>query len=216
MLIILSILTLTAFVKNQTPATFFGMDIYSGVLSTQPWPSVPMDSIRLWDTYTSWSDLEPSNGVYTWSNLDAYLALAQTNNVDVLCTFGGTPNWAVSGSGSQCAYSTGSCYPPAKIQDWDNFVSALAARSSGRIKHWELWNEADLAAFWTGDMPTLLLMAQHAYKIIKDVPLQLSCARPPLELQQTWEISSTCTFWQVSCLILMRLLFTGILVPRRL
>jgi hypothetical protein len=126
-----------------------------------------MGSIRLWDTYTSWSDLEPEKGGYTWSNLDAYLALSQSNNVDVLYTFGGTPYWAASGSGPQCANSPGSCYPPAKIQDWDNFVSALVDHSAGRIKYWELWNEANLAAFWTGDMPTLVLMAQHAYKIIK-------------------------------------------------
>jgi hypothetical protein len=152
---------------SQTPATFFGMHIHSGVLSTQPWPSAPMGSIRLWDAYTTWNDLEPSNGVYDWSNLDSYLALAQAHNVDVLYTFGGTANWAASGSGSQCGYGPGSCYPPSKIQDWDNFVTALVAHSAGRIKYWELWNEANLSQFWTGDVPTLVAMAQRAYNIIK-------------------------------------------------
>jgi hypothetical protein len=95
------------------------------------------------------------------------LALAQANNVDVLYTFGATPDWAASGSGPQCPYSPGSCYPPADVQDWDNFVTALVAHSAGRIKYWELWNEPNLDAFWTGDLPTLVLLAQHAYRIIK-------------------------------------------------
>src|SRR5271165_5269317 len=128
-LVFLFILILTAPAKSQTPATFFGMHIESGVLSTQSWPAVPMGSIRLWDTYTTWNDLEPSNGVYTWSNLDRYLDLAQANNVDVLYTFGGTANWAASGSGPQCGYGPGSCYSPAKMQDCNNFVTALVAHS---------------------------------------------------------------------------------------
>src|SRR5262249_18919288 len=66
-----------------------------------------------------------------------------------------------------CGYGPGSCYPPSNIQDWDNFVTALVAHSAGRIKYWELWNEANLPEFWTGDVPTLVAMAQHAYSIIK-------------------------------------------------
>lgn len=152
---------------SQTPPTFFGMDIHPGVLSTQPWPSVPLGSIRLWDTATRWSDLEPSRGVYNWVTLDGYLALAQAHNIDVLYTFGGTAAWAASGSGPQCAYTLQSCYPPSNMQDWDQFVTALVAHSAGRIKYWELWNEANLPAFWSGDVPTLVTLAQHAYSIIK-------------------------------------------------
>ena len=151
----------------QTPATFFGLDIHSGILNGQPWPSVGFGSIRLWDTGTNWNDLEPLKHSYNWSTLDEYLALAHTHGVDVLFTFGDTAQWAASQTGSQCAYNSGGCYPPSNIDDWDNFVKALAAHSDGRIKYWELWNEANSASFWSGDMPTLLLMAQHAYAIIK-------------------------------------------------
>jgi polysaccharide biosynthesis protein PslG len=152
---------------SQTPATFFGMHAHSGVLGSQPWPPIPMGSIRLWDTYTKWNDLEPSKGVYTWSNLDGYLALAQAHNVDVLYTFGGTAAWAASGSSTKCAYSPGSCFPPSNIQDWDEFVTAVVAHAAGKIKYWELWNEPNLIEFWAGDVPTLVTMSQHAYKIIK-------------------------------------------------
>ena len=161
------VLTVVAPAQSQTPAAFWGMHIQSGVLSSQPWPSVPMGSIRLWDTNTTWNDLEPSKGVYTWSNLDGYLALAQAHSVDVLFTFGGTAEWAASGSSSQCGYGPGSCFPPSNMQDWDDFVTALVAHSAGRIKYWELWNEPNEPLFYSGDIPTLVTMAQHAYNIIK-------------------------------------------------
>ena len=151
----------------QTPATFFGMDIHPGVLTSQPWPSVPFGSIRLWDTATTWNDLEPTQGVYDWTTLDGYLALAQAHHVDVLYTFGGTANWAASGSGPQCPYTPESCYPPSNIQDWDQFVTALVAHSAGKIKYWELWNEANLSNSWDGSVATLAQLAQHAYTIIK-------------------------------------------------
>jgi hypothetical protein len=150
---------------SQAPPTFFGLN--TGILGSTPWPSAPFGSIRLWDTSTTWNDLEPSRDVYNWSNLDGYLALAQTHKVDVLYTFGGTAEWAASGSGSQCGYTLESCYPPSNIQDWDQFVTALVAHSAGRIKYWELWNEANLPEFWTGDVATLVVLAQHAYVIIK-------------------------------------------------
>jgi hypothetical protein len=126
-----------------------------------------MGSIRLWDTSTTWNDLEPSKGVYKWSNLDGYLALAQAHDVDVLYTFGGTANWAAISPGTNCGYGPGSCFPPSNIQDWDDFVTAVVAHTAGKIKYWELWNEPNLSIYWAGDVPTLVTMAQHAYKIIK-------------------------------------------------
>ena len=152
---------------SQTPPTLFGMVVHGQVLTSQPWPSAPFGSIRLWDTGTTWNDLEPTRGVYNWTTLDGYLALAQAHNVDVLYTFGGTANWAASGSGSQCAYTPESCYPPSNIQDWDQFVTTLVAHSAGKIKYWELWNEANLPKSWTGDVSTLVELGQHAYSIIK-------------------------------------------------
>lgn len=151
---------------SQTPPTFFGMNT-GRVTASQPWPSVPLGTIRLWNTGTTWNDLEPSRNVYDWTNLDYYIGLAEAHNADLLYTFGGTAQWAAAGSSSQCKFNSGSCYPPTNIQDWDNFVTALVAHSAGRIKHWEMWNEANLPPYWTGDIPTLVLLAQHAYRIIK-------------------------------------------------
>jgi len=151
---------------SQTPPRYFGMNT-GQMLDSESWPSVPLGSIRLWDTHTTWNDLEPSKGAYNWSLLDGYLALAQAHNVDVLYTFGNTAQWAASATGQQCIRNSGGCYPPASIQDWDQFVTALVAHSAGRIKYWELWNEANAPEYWSGNSRELVELAKHAYTIIK-------------------------------------------------
>jgi polysaccharide biosynthesis protein PslG len=156
----------SSLVWGQTPASFFGMNT-GRILATDPWPSVQLGSIRLWDTATTWSDLEPSRGTYNWTILDQYLTLAQAHNVEVLYTFGVTPNWAASQTSSTCIYGLGACYPPANMTDWDNFVTAIVNHAAGKIKYWEVWNEANAAGWYSGDIPTLVTMAEHAYRIIK-------------------------------------------------
>jgi hypothetical protein len=55
------------------------------------------------------------------------------------------------------------------MEDWDNFLYALATHAAGRIKYWELWNEPNLPHFWSGGIPAMAQMAQRAYRIIKSV-----------------------------------------------
>jgi hypothetical protein len=107
--------------------------------------------------------------VYDWGVLDAWLDLAESHGVDVTYVFGGTPGWASSSPNAPCEYHAGACYPPAQMQDWDEFVFAIATHAAGRIKYWELWNEPNLPHFWSGSIPAMAHMAQRAYRIIKSV-----------------------------------------------
>jgi hypothetical protein len=156
--------------RGPVPATFFSMTIHAQVLTGEPWPAVGFGGIRLWDTQTTWASLNPSRNVYRWKMLDSWLSLAESKRVDVLYTFGDTPTWASSNPTGPCFYNAGGCSPPADLDDWDDFVTALAKHAKGRIKYWELWNEANLPnEYWSGDIPTLVRMAQHAHRIIKSV-----------------------------------------------
>src|ERR1700682_5137578 len=100
------------------PPTLFSMHLHSEVFNGMPWSSTNFAGIRLWDTYTNWSLLNPSRGVFDWKQLDAWLNLAEAHGADVLYTFGGTPAWASSNPTGICAYANGSCYPPANLQAW--------------------------------------------------------------------------------------------------
>jgi hypothetical protein len=155
--------------RDVVPPPLFSMSVQSGIFKDTPWPHVPIAGIRLWDTFTNWSLLEPSRGTYDWPALDRWLGMAKAHGVDVLYTFGGTPTWASSNPTGKCDYNPGGCYPPQNMKDWDDFVRALATHSAGRIKYWELWNEANQHEYWSGGIPALVTMAQHANSIIKSI-----------------------------------------------
>jgi len=152
---------------GAAPSSIFSMTVQSGIFKQTPWPPMHVAGIRLWDTYTYWGMLEPSKGKYNWPALDRWLDLAHSHGADVLYTFGVTPTWASANPGAKCDYNSGGCYPPQNMQDWDDFVKALATHAAGRIKYWELWNEANQHEYWSGGVPALVTMAQHAYNIIK-------------------------------------------------
>jgi len=128
---------------------------------------------RSWDFSSTagvaWVSANPSKGVYTWTGLDAWLALNQNTGVDLIYTFGLTPLWASSNKTAPGTYGPGLCAPPSDLTDWDNYVTAVAQHAAGRIKYWEMWNEPNFAQTYCGDIPTMVTMVQHASKIIKSI-----------------------------------------------
>jgi len=183
----------------QVKDSFFGMHVSLRILRSGSWPSVPFSSLRLWDTKTSWAQLNPSDGKYDWNLLDDWLKEAQHHDVDVLYTFGHTPSWASSrpGEGS-CAYESGSCAPPNDLpedgsgsdQHWKDFVTAIVKHSAGRIKYWEIWNEPINVKMWSGTIPQMLRMARDASSIIKSTDPDALLLTPTLAMgtprAKTW------------------------------
>ena len=104
----------------QVPATYFGMDLNERVAqqpppqSGNPWPVVPIGSLRLWDAGVGWAQINTAQGVYDWTLLDEWLQDVQTFNVQaVMYTFGMTPQWASSHpNDTTCAWGPGECDPP--------------------------------------------------------------------------------------------------------
>jgi PKD repeat protein len=156
----LILITASAFAGEVT-STFFGMHILHAVNGSTAWPSDQFGGVRLWDSGVDWHEINTAQGVYDWSAFDRWMTLAQQHNVDVVYTFGRVPNWANGGQGTTA--------PMTNMQYWDDYVRAIATRSAGRVKYWEIWNEPNDTHFWSGDIPTLVIMAQHAYQIIKSV-----------------------------------------------
>jgi hypothetical protein len=172
------------------------MQMNTGVLNKQPWPTPPFASIRLWDTNTSWDVMNPSPGVYDWTVLDRWLAAAHSHGVnDILYTFGKTPAWAsVSPNDTSCAafWGPGSCDAPDDLnpdgtgpnQHWKDFVSALATHAAGNIKFWEMWNEPENPTEWAGTPAQLVRMAKDARTIILSIDPNAVMLTPPS--QDVW------------------------------
>jgi hypothetical protein len=131
--------------------------------------------MRLWNSNTLWCEMDSgtASGEYNFGQLDALLGQASRLGADVEFTFGGTPAWAASGAypqssvTNQCG-STGLAPPdpPAQESYWTNFVTALVTHAKGRIKAYELWNEADYPPSWSGSVAQLVKMSVDAAAII--------------------------------------------------
>jgi polysaccharide biosynthesis protein PslG len=167
----------------ESHQSLFSMSMNGGVIADyhpEPWPSDYFKGFRLWNTGTTWLDMNTANGVYDWTQLDKWLAATGKHGNDVLYTFAGVPQWASSNPNDKvCLEQPGACDPPDDLnsdgtgpdQHWKDFVTALAQHnqnsSTGHISYWEMWNEPHNNFFWNGNSPQLVRMVADAYAIIK-------------------------------------------------
>jgi hypothetical protein len=137
-------------------------------------PAIPVHAMRLENSNTDWCQMDKGtvSNQYDFGQLDALLAQASRLDADALYTFASTPQWASSGSYPQPS-DTDQCSPwpaptmaPADESYWTNFVTALVTHAKGRIHAYELWNEVDYSAFWTGGMDAMVRMSVDAAAII--------------------------------------------------
>ncbi|MEV7012548.1 helix-turn-helix domain-containing protein [Streptosporangium sp. NPDC051022] len=149
---------------TRVAAGFYGVTINS---SSGAMPTFRIGGIRLWDSETLWSLLEPARNQFDWTALDRLVGSAHRANLPVLYTFGGTPQWAAP-SAPLGPYPDGSrTAPPDDLKDWVRFVKAVATRYAGRIDAYELWAFAPSPHFYTGDAATLARMTQQAAAVIR-------------------------------------------------
>jgi hypothetical protein len=111
-----------------------------------------LGTVRLW---AWWKWMEPSPGSIDFSNLDNHVYAARARGLNIVLVFTSIPPWA-NGSSPSCDFWGGGCAaPPTSSTYFGNFVSAVVNRYKNEIGSYELWNEADYAAFWTGTMAQL-------------------------------------------------------------
>ncbi len=149
-------------------ARYFGMHV-GFVDPGTPWPSVAFGTWRLWDANVTWKDLEPSKGRWDFSRLDALVALAQQHNTDVILPLALTPQWASQRPDEPSAYTPGAAAPPARMQDWIDYVQAVASRYKGKIGYYEIWNEVNWTSTWTGTPAEIAALQRAAYSAIKNI-----------------------------------------------
>lgn len=83
------------------------------------------------------------------------MAEAERRGVKVLLTLGQTPAWAAREPTADSAYGSGASSAPRRLEDWGHYVGTLARRYRGRVQAWEVWNEANVQHFYSGDYTTL-------------------------------------------------------------
>ena len=99
-----------------------------------------------------WGEVEvPAKGHYgaageTWAKYDRIVDLAQEYGLGVILRLDTSPQWARPGSAKLET-------PPDDYQDYGDFVYAVASRYRGKVRHYQIWNEPNLAFEWGGAPP---------------------------------------------------------------
>ena len=177
---------------HPVPSWFFQIETHG----VKPWPAFPVAGLRLWDTGTKWSDLNPSDGVYDWTQLDKWLSAAKQHGTnEILYTLAMTPQWASSSPGdTTCRYSPGACDPPEDLnpdgsgtdQHFKDFVRAIATHAAGRIGYWEIWNEPAMGFYWNGTFAQMARMAQDARTVVLSIDPKAKLLTPPNGAEDAW------------------------------
>lgn len=149
---------------QPVPSEYFGVTINSG---SGHMPGFTTGAVRLWDSETTWSRIQPARDQFDWTILDRLVDGARSRNLPVLFVMGGTPGWAAP-NGPLTVYPDGArSAPPDDLTAWDAFVSALVGRYQGRISAYELWVFANDPRLYSGSVETLVEMTRRANAIIR-------------------------------------------------
>lgn len=150
---------------TPTTAGFVSLEAAPEVTGTIP---IGAGMHRLWDLGVTWKDVNPAPGSFTWTALDAQVAKAEASGAKPLLVLGMTPAWAAANPGAgDPRWGAGTASPPRDINDWRAYVTAVVDRYGSRIVGYEVWNEANLATFWTGTADQMADLTAAAHAIIK-------------------------------------------------
>jgi hypothetical protein len=152
----------------RIPATSTGLHVAGVQDGAWPDDNVPFGALRLWDNGTAWSQIETVKCQYNWALVDRAVANAEKQGVkDILMVLGSTPTWNAKRIVPGDYPVPGAASAPKSLAAWDAFVTEVAQRYKGRIKAYQIWNEASLAMFWDGTPEVMAELTERAYRIIK-------------------------------------------------
>jgi len=145
------------------PASFVGS--HSDALARNV--QIPYLVHRLHDANVNWRNINTSNGVYSWSTLDALVTQLLAEGKTIVYTICAAPDWAVTAGAVGGAAYGGKANMNPDAGTLSTFVTALAARYAGKIAYYETWNEAQDTRYWAGTAAQLASLHRQAYLAIK-------------------------------------------------
>jgi hypothetical protein len=90
---------------------------------------------------------------------DQVVDMARARGLKVLGTLWGTPGWANRGKGRNV--------PPRDLGDYAHAAQWAAEHFKGRVDAWEVWNEPNQDAFWTGSAGRYAALLKQSYPAFK-------------------------------------------------
>ena len=82
-----------------------------------------------------------------WEKYDHIVGLAGQYDVEILARLSNPPAWTRDDGDARGTYA-----PPDSLDDWGEFVHAVASRYAGSVRYYQLWNEPNIYPEW-GEQP---------------------------------------------------------------
>jgi hypothetical protein len=104
--------------------------------------------VDTWRGSFGWDDYEPQKGEYDFNWLHGFASLADSYGIKLRPYIAYTAPWAANGGADQYYWND----PPSHLQDWYDFVYALARdmRIHRNILSYEIYNEVNDSLWWDG------------------------------------------------------------------
>lgn len=171
-------------------AQWFGLHT---IIPADPWPTQEGIEFSSWRSVSAgiqWSAVNPSDGVYSWTYFDNWLAQTSMYGQTVLYTVYYTPPWASTCPTCTCNSGNnapGGCYPPNDLnsngtgsdQHLKNFIAALMQHvGPGKIQALEIWNEPNNPNEWEGTTQQLVSMARDVRQVAQSYDPNIKVTSP--------------------------------------
>jgi O-antigen ligase len=93
-----------------------------------------------------WGQIEPEPGVYDWSRADLLVTAIDDAGLMPVLVLDGSPAWARAPQDR--AQADNPMAPPAEPESFARFAAAVARRYGDRVRHYQLWDEPNIAPHW--------------------------------------------------------------------
>jgi hypothetical protein len=114
----------------------------------------------------AWREIEGAGkGRWHWETPDRIIEQIEAHNLKVIVRLGSQPAWASE------KVDLPEIGPPDNLQDFYDYVHAVASRYRGRIEAYQIWNEPNLAREWGGRPPSpeeYTELLRVGYRAVKD------------------------------------------------
>lgn len=126
-------------------------------------------SVNRWEF--RWDRVESQRGSWDFSADDAAVAASLGAGLEVQGILIGTPGWAAAhGQKPGNGVPRGLYLAPSDTHNlWAEYVRAMVTHYRGQVRLWEIWNEPDLAFFWSGTPADYLRLMTVADQVIETV-----------------------------------------------
>ena len=141
-------------------------------------------SVRLWSVKAAWQDVETAPGQYDWPPLDHLVNTANAAHASVTMVVAMTPSF----------YASSPTLPPRDLQHYRDFVRKLMKRYGHQIDSYQVWNEANIANFWTGTPHQMAQLTKAMWQTRNTSDPAAQVVAPPFPVRRPSQLTGVSSY----------------------